>query len=168
MIQTITRQEVKDVLLNPKGVGIKEPYYLIEGDNQNITVVASGKNDYEFNKTFGYFHTYLGALIYTCLSGQGILIMQRNDFEGEPKEFKVVTLHSGKQVEIPAGYAHCLVNIGKGFLVTLDNGPKNPKFRDTERLKVKRGLAYYVVEKKGDIAFEANPAYRVHPQITSE
>src|SRR3989344_758885 len=123
MIQTKIHKELEDVLMEPKEKGIKEPYFVIRGDNQNITVLNSGKNGIEFNKTYGHFHNYLGVEIFNCLYGQGVLIMQRNDEMGEAKEFKVVTLHPGKQVEVPVGFGHSLVNIGKGYLVVLDNAP---------------------------------------------
>ena len=142
---------------------------MIKGKGQNITVLSPGLNGVEYNKTFGHFHKFLGIEIYVCLYGQGILIMQRNDEFGEAKEFKVITLNSGKQVEIPSGYGHCVYNIGKGYVVFLDNsGEKADKWHDYEPVSQKQGFAYYIVEKKGEIAFEPNPNYKVHPQITSE
>ena len=154
--------------MEPKEKGVKEPYFVIREIGQNITIISPGKNGTEFNKTYGHFHNYLGIEIYNCLFGQGVLIMQRNDEDGEPKEFKVVTLHSGKQVEVPSGFGHSVVNIGKSFLVMLDNAPDFAKAHNFEPVKEKRGFAYYIVEKKGEIAFEMNPHYRIHPQISTE
>jgi len=154
--------------MEPKEKGVKEPYFVIREIGQNITIISPGKNGTEFNKTYGHFHNYLGIEIYNCLFGQGVLIMQRNDEDGEPKEFKVVTLHSGKQVEVPSGFGHSVVNIGKSFLVMLDNAPDFTKAHNFEPVKDKRGFAYYIVEKKGEIAFEMNPHYRIHPQISTE
>lgn len=168
MIQTKTHKELLDVLLEPKEKGVKEPYFVIRGEKQNITVLSPGKNGIEFNKTYGHFHNYLGIEIYNCLYGQGVLVMQRNDENGEAKEFKVVTLHAGKQVEIPAGFGHCLYNIGKSYLVVLDNAPNTPKSHNYEAVAAKRGFTYYIVEKKGEIAFDLNSNYRVHPQISTE
>ncbi len=169
MITQKVHKELEDVLLEPRAAGVKESYYVIRDVEQSITVLSPGKNGIEFNKTYGHFHKYQGAEIYQCLAGQGILIMQRNDEDGEAKEFKVATLSSGKQVEIPSGYGHCLVNIGKGFLVVLDNaGDKANKWHNFEPVKEKRGFAYYIVEKKGEIAFDQNPNYKVHPQISTE
>lgn len=168
MIVTKIHKEIEDVLIDPKAPGVKEPYFVIREIGQNITILSPGKNGDEYNKTYGHFHTYMGVEIYNCLFGQGLLIMQRNDEEGEAKEFKVVTLHSGKQVEVPSGYGHSLINIGKSFLVMLDNSPDFEKSHNYEPIKSKRGFAYYIVEKKGEIAFENNPNYRIHPQITTE
>jgi len=165
MIISKTHKDLKDVLMEPKG-GAKEAYYLIKEDDQNITILSPGKAGMEFNKTHGYFHQLKQVELLVCLYGQGLLVMQRNDETGEAKEFKIVTLHPGKQVAIPIGFGHTIINIGRTFLVTLDNG--EDKSVDNKELKEKHGFAYYVVEKKGEVGFETNPFYKVHPQITSE
>ena len=168
MIITKTRKELENFLMEPKAPGIKESYFVIKSKDQCIYVVNPGKNGVEFNKTEGYFREDISVGIYQCLYGQGILIMQRNDEAGEAKEFKVVTLLSGRQVVIPAGLGHALINIGKGLLVVLDNSPYNPKEQYKSSLEEKKGFAYYIVEKKGEVAFEENPNYLIHPQISSE
>lgn len=168
MIKTITHKDIQEALMDPSVKGSKEAYFIIQGGEQEIIAINPGKNGIEFNKTHGHFSTHLGVEIYNCLFGQGVLVMQRNDELGEAKEFKIVTLTAGKQAIVPSGFGHCLVNIGKGFFVVLDNSPKRTKAPDAETIKAKRGLAYYIVEKKGEIAFEVNPNYRVHPQISTE
>lgn len=168
MIKTTTHKEIAEVLMEPKATGVREPYFTINGEDQKIIVLNSGKNGIEFNKTFGHFSSHLGVEIYNCLYGQGVLIMQRNDETGEAKEFKVITLSPGRQVIVPAGFGHAFVNIGKGYLVILDSSPKHNKTPNTTPLRDKKGLAYYIVEKKGEIAFERNPSYLVHPQISTE
>lgn len=168
MFTTKTHQDLKDVLMEPKSPGIKDAYFILPADNQNIIVLVSGNNGREFNKTHGYFHKSQVAEIFQCLYGQGLLIMQRNDEMGEAKEFKVTSLSSGKQVTVPAGFGHTIINVGKTFLVIVDNVSENPQAYNYKLIKEKHGFAYYVVEKKGEIAFEQNPNYSVHPQITSE
>lgn len=168
MVVTFSIKDIQSVLMDPKSPSIKEPYFIIKGENgENITVVSSGKNGLEFNKTIGYFHTFQGVVIYHCLYGQGILIMQRNDSMGEVKEIKVMGLRPGVSVEIPSGYGHCLANIGKNFLIVADNAPQNEKNQDSEYIKKKKGLAYYIVDKKGNVSFEENKNYSFHPQITT-
>jgi oxalate decarboxylase/phosphoglucose isomerase-like protein (cupin superfamily) len=169
MIVTKIHKELEDVLFEPKAPGVKESYYTILGDGQNITIINPGKNGVEFNKTYGHVNRYQGAEMYQCLSGQGIVVMERLDENGNAKEFRVATLSSGKQVEVPAGYGHCVVNVGKGYLVVLDNAPGHgPKYQNYEPIKEKKGFAYYIVEKKGEIGFERNSNYSIHPQITTE
>lgn len=158
-------KDLKPVLMDPKVKIIKHPYYLITDDNQTIYVVTSGLNGVEFNKTVGFKSSFERVTLYQCLFGQGILLLQRDDEEGEVKEFKVVTLNSGRQVGIPAGWISSLVNVGKNFLVVLKSEASED---NAESAIEKRGLAYYVVEKKGEIAFEQNPNYSIHPQITTE
>lgn len=166
MIIAKTRKDLKPVLKEPKEKGIKDPYYMIEGDGQIILVVNPGKNGSEFNKTVGYFNNYPAVNIYQCLYGQGILLLQRNDESGEAKEFKVVTMNPGRQVEVPVGWGVSLVNVGRNILVA-SYGPETQD-HDSKPIIEKQGLAYYVVEKKGEIGFEPNARYTVHPQISTE
>lgn len=153
------------ITVNQKG--LKYPYYLIKEVSQVIFVVPGGKNGVEFNKTICFFSSSMGVNVYQCLYGQGILLMQRNDEVGEAKELKVITLAQGKQVEVPAGLAICIINVGRNFLVV--HGPVVENEEPENKTIIERhGLVYYVIEKKGEIAFEQNPNYRVHPQISSE
>lgn len=168
MIITKTYKDIKPVLMQVSKIKVKEPYYLIKADDQVIFVVSAGQNGVEYNKTEGFFSNYEGVQTYQFLYGQGVMLMQRNDDKGEAKEFKVVTLTLGKQVVVPASWAMCLVNIGKNFLVVLGNIGGMGKDLDSKPIIQKGGLAYFVLEKKGEIAFEQNPNYRVHPQITTE
>lgn len=167
MVITKTHKDIKAALMEPRAKGIKEPFYLIRDEDQVIFIITSGKNGSEFNKYPGFFINYSGVNIYTCLHGQGVVIMQRNDENGEAKEFKVVTLSSSRQVEVPAGWGVCFINIGRSFLVVY--GPWiDADYLNDKPIIEKKGLAYWVVEKKGEINFEQNPNYRVHPQITTE
>jgi len=168
MIIAKLSKELKPVLMRGAKPEIKNPYYLIEENDQLIFVVSSGKNGSEFNKTLGYFSTYPGMQIYQCLYGQGIMVMQRNDFAGEAKEFKITTLNPGKQISVPAGWGMCIVNTGSNLLAVLRNSFLDERNIDPKPIIEKRGFAYYVVEKKGEIGFELNPNYSLHPQITTE
>lgn len=168
MVITTTKQELKDVLMDPRASGVKEPYFTIPEEDHAVLVISPGKNGVEFNKTHGVFHQYQGVLLLQCLYGQGVVVMQRNDEDGNAKEFKVVTLHPGRQVAVPAGFGHCLVNVGKTFLVVLNNTPKGKKTYTEQPVKDRKGFAYYIVEKKGEVGFEQNPNYTVHPQISTE
>ncbi len=168
MIISKTDKYLKPVLMKGVKAEVKFPYYLIEENDQLIFIVSSGKNGAEFNKTVGYFSNYPGMQTYQCLYGQGIIVMQRNDFAGEAKEFKVTTLNPGRQVSVPAGWGMCIVNTGSNLLVVLRNSFLSEKDIDEKPILEKRGFAYYVVEKKGEISFEPNPNYSLHPQISTE
>lgn len=168
MIKAITYQDLKPVLMEPKQKGVKEPFYIIEDTHQSIFVVSPGKNGAELNKTVGFFDNFPGVQTYVSLYGSGLLLMQRNDELGEAKEFKMVTLSPFKQIAVPANWAACFVNTGSNFLIVLRNGVLDKKFLDTKPLIEKGGLAYFVIERKGEVVFEQNPNYKVHPQITTE
>lgn len=161
-------KDLKPVMMKGARVEVKNPYYLIQNDDQLIFVVSRGRNGAEFNKTIGYFSNFPGMQTYQYLYGSGILLMQRNDEMGEAKEFKVVSLSPGRQVLVPAGWGMCLVNTGSNFLVVLRSSFHDEKWQDFKPILEKKGLAYYVVEKKGEISFEENPSYSFHPQITTE
>lgn len=168
MIKTFTRTELKDILMDPKNSGVKDSYFIIQGEEgQNITIISPGTNGVEFNKTFGSFHNYPEIEIYNVVYGQGVLLMQRNDEDGEAKEVRIVGLRPGSTVEIPAGYGHTIVNVGKSYLVVIDNAPIAQKGDNIEMIRLKHGLAYYIVDKKGEVGFEPNPNYHLHPQITT-
>lgn len=168
MVITKTLKDLKPVLMDSKAKGVKEPFYIIEGEEQVVFIVSPGVNGDEFNKTLGHFYRYQGVQVYSVSFGQGVLLMQRNDELGEAKEFKFVNLHPGRQVAVPTGWATCLVNTGKNFLMVIRNSVLSKKFMDEESIIKKHGFAYYVIDKKGDISLEKNPNYRVHPQITTE
>ena len=168
MIVSKISKDLKPVLMEGVTGEVKNPYYLIKDHEQVIFVVSPGRNGIEFNKTLGYFSNFPGMQTYQCLYGSGILIMQRNDEEGEAKEFKVVTLNATRVVLVPASWGMCLVNTGNNFLVVLRNSILDQKEKDSKPIIGKRGFAYYIVEKKGEISFEQNPNYSVHPQISTE
>lgn len=148
--------------------GIKTPYYLITDQSQVIFAISPGRNGIEFNKTSGYLNNFPGIQTYQCLYGSGILLMQRIDERGEAKEFKMVRLTPHKQVNAPVGWIICLINTGNNFLIVLRNSILNENYKIPKSIVEKRGLVYYVIEKKGEIAFEPNPNYHMHPQITAE
>lgn len=168
MIITKIFKDLKLVLMDKTVNGIKIPYYLIKDGGQLIFVVSAGKNGSEFNKTVGYFSSFPGMQTYQCLYGQGIFIIQRNDDSGEAKEFKIVSLNPGRQAVVPAGWGMCIVNTGNSYLVVLRNSFLDDKHKDSKPILKKQGFAYYVVEKKGEISFEQNPNYLIHPQVTTE
>ena len=168
MVIIKTNKDLKPVLMQGAKADVKTPYYLIKDKDQLIFVVTSGKNGSEYNKTVGYFSNFTGMQSYQCLYGQGIMMMQRNDEEGDAKEFKVFTLNPGRQVLVPAGWGICIVNTGNALLVVLRNSFLDEKYKDSKPIVDKHGMAYYVVEKKGEISFEENPNYSLHPQISTE
>lgn len=168
MITAKTLKNLKPVLMDTESGVIKTPYYVIEDNGQAIFVISSGQNGVEFNKTEGFFSTFPGMQTYISLYGTGLLLMQRNDEAGEAKEFKVVSLTALKQVSVPAGWGICMINTGSTYLVVLRSNALADEFIDSKPILEKKGLAYFVVEKKGEVSLEPNRNYKVHPQIATE
>lgn len=169
MIIPFTQKDLKQVLMDPASSEIKDPYMTINygSDGENLTVITPGKNGSEFNKTIGFVHRYNGILIYKCIYGKGVIVIQKNDLTGEAKEVLVKGLRPGIEVEVPAGYMHTIYNTGRTILVMVDNGFKESTYKDSTPVIAKKGLAYYVIDKKGEVAFEKNSNYSFHPQITT-
>lgn len=149
-------------------VEIKESSYSIITGSQVIHVVKPGSSGTEYNKTTGFFNNFPTVMTFQCLFGKGLMLIQRNDGSGEVKEFKLVSLNMGKQIDLPSGCGTCLVNTGSGVLVVLQNSELDEKYIDSKTIISKQGLAYYVLDKKGEVGFEQNPNYKLHPQITME
>lgn len=169
MIDQKTYTELKPVLMDPTEPKVKDPYLVIPNSSDgNLTVVSSGKNGSEYNKTYGLTHTYPGVVTLHCLFGHGVIMTQRYGPEGDVKEVKVHALRPGTTVEIPSSTSYSLTNTGRGLLVTIDNFQNNAKHISTEFITEHKGLAYYVVERKGEVAFDKNPNYRFHPQLVME
>lgn len=169
LVTVVTREEIKELLMSPKEKGVKTPYFTVRGEKgENITFVNAGKNGDEFNKTYGRVNTFEGVEMFKCIYGQGLLLMQRSDEEGEAKEFRVISLRPGVAGEIPSGYGHALINTGKNFLIVVDNAPAERQNFETTSIASKKGFAYYIIDKQGDISLEKNPNYSFHPEITPQ
>lgn len=167
MVTTISKSELKEVLMDPKNIGVREPYYYIKGENSHCVIVVSpGKNGVEFNKTYGDYSGNLEMLVHQTIYGQGVMVLQRNDENGEPKEIKVAGLKPGITVEVPAGFVYTIYNVGKNYLVLTCTTTTKKNIIQQRYLKLKKGLAYYVIDKKGDVGFEVNTNYKIHPQIS--
>ncbi len=171
-------EKMKDVLMDPNGIGPAIHYYMIRGgvEQKNITIWEPGTVSGEYIKTYGHYH--IGDLDenYEILYGEGIALLQKlsTDKNGsmianQVEEFKVIIAKPGNNIYMPSGFGHLLVNIGKTYFVTADNSPVNfdeknpasfPGHADYELVKKMRGFAYYVVEHEGKPALKKNPNYK--------
>ena len=181
-----THKAMKDVLMEPESSGPDVHYYMIRGGGNrgNITVWQNGTAGGEYIKAYGHYHVDDFVETYTILSGEGILLLQtrKTDAQGKPIDdeveyVKAIFMKPGTAVSIPARAGHLMVNIGKSWLVTLDDSPVNPdnsketawpEHADYSSIKKMRGFAYYIVEKNGKPSFVKNPNYKNTPDITIE
>lgn len=173
-----THEKMKEVLMDPNGVGPAIHYYMIRGgkDQRNITVWEPGTISGEYIKTYGHYH--IGNLdeTYWFLFGEGIALLQKLALDQEGKmipdivdEFKAIPVKQGDDLFIPSNYGHLVVNIGTTYFVTADDSPVDfeernpvslPGHADYELVKQVRGFAYYVVEHEGKPALVKNKNYK--------
>lgn len=177
-----THEKMKEVLMDPNGIGPAVHYHLIRGgiEQKNLTVWEPGTISGEYIKTYGHVHVGKIDETYRILQGEGIVILQKFAMDKDEKinydvveEFKVWHVKPGDEIYMAPGWAHAFANTGTTYFVTVDNSPVDfgdkdpsgmPGHADYEPLKKMRGFAYYVVEHEGKPALEMNPKY-IHTQI---
>ena len=173
-----TDEKMREVLMDPKGVGPAFHYYMIRGgvDQKNITVWEPGTISGEYIKTYGHYHVGELSETYEIIYGQGVALLQKlaEDENGkmitdEVAEFKAIPVKAGQIVFMPTKFGHLVANTGKTYFVTADDSPVDfedrdpasfPGHADYELVKKMRGFAYYVVEHGGKPALKKNPLYR--------
>jgi glucose-6-phosphate isomerase, archaeal len=172
-----THEKMKEVLMDPDGVGPAVHYYMIRGGKQqkNITVWEPGTVSGEYIKTYGHYHVGQIDETYWVIFGKGIALLQKLaiDEKGEMifdevLDFKVVFVSSGQSLFIPSGYGHLVVNVGETYFVTADDSPVDfdekdptslPGHADYRLVQQMQGFAYYVIEHNGKPALRKNPKY---------
>jgi len=171
-------EKMKDVLMDPSGVGPAIHYYMIRGgvDQKNVTVWEPGTISGEYIKTYGHYHVGQLDENYNILFGEGIALLQKLsvDENGEMiadsvEEFKAIITKPGDEIYMGPGYGHLLVNIGKTYFITLDNSPVDfeerdpasfPGHADYKLVQQMHGFAYYVIEHNGKPALKRNSNYK--------
>jgi glucose-6-phosphate isomerase, archaeal len=169
---------MRDVLMSPDSDGPEVYYYMIRGgkEKRNVTIWESGVVGSEYIKTFGHYHVQNFSETYEVLAGEGLILLQDVPVDGAVGWVKAIYVKPGDRVRIPERAGHLGVNLGKSWLVTMDDSPVNlsgdqsawPKHADYESVRGLRGFAYYVVEKDGQPIFVKNPNYKNHPDVVIE
>lgn len=137
----------------------------------DLTVILAGLVGGEFIKTIGHFHpikpnsheTY--PEYYEVLSGETLVLLQKNNRAGEPEEVRVIAAKKGDRVFVPPGFGHITINPGEEPLVmgNLVNSTFDSLY---EPFAEKHGAAYYYIlteHEKGD--FVKNPHYAQSPGL---
>lgn len=174
-----THEKMKEVLMDPNGVGPAVHYYMIRGgkEQKNITVWEPGTISGEYIKTYGHYH--VGALDenYWIIYGQGVVLLQKLalDDKGEMiadivDEFKAIIVKPGNKIYMASGYGHLLVNTGSTYFVTADDSPVSfeekkdeasmPGHADYSLVQKMKGFAFYVIEYNGKPALVRNKLYK--------
>lgn len=173
-----THEKMKEVLMDPEGVGPAIHYYMIRGGTQqrNVTVWEPGTISGEYIKTYGHYHVGDLSETYWIVYGQGVALLQKlaEDEKGEPisdtvEDFKAIPVKPGQEIFMPKKFGHLLANIGETYFVTLDDSSVDfedrdpasfPGHADYSLVQKMRGFAYYVVEHNGQVALKKNPLYK--------
>jgi len=175
-----THEKMKEVLMDPNGIGPSIHYYMIRGgkDQKNITVWEPGTVSGEYIKTYGHYHVGRLDETYWIIYGEGIALLQKLaiDENGQMipdvvEEFKAIRVKTGDEVYMPPGYGHLLVNTGKTYFITVDDSPVDfgekkdessmPGHANYSLVQKMRGFAYYVVENtNGQPALKKNQNYK--------
>jgi len=171
-------EKMKEVLMDPKGIGPSIHYYMIRGgsEQKNITVWEPGTISGEYIKTYGHYHIGDLSETYWVLFGSGVALLQKlaeNEngemISDEVEEFKAILTEVGQEIFMPKKFGHLLVNIGETYFVTADDSPVDfeerdptsfPGHADYTLVQKMRGFAYYVVENNGKPALKRNPLYK--------
>lgn len=137
----------------------------------NVTIIAPGKIGEEYPKTFGHYHPDDAPdEIYHLIEGEGVLILQKEHFEGgilvaqKVDEVLLVKAKSGDEIVIRKEYGHSWSNVGKGILISYDNWKIGHTPADYQPIEKMHGMAYYLVEEDGAVKAVANSNYMDLPE----
>lgn len=158
-----TLAEMKEVLKDPEATGPDPVYEVFTdlGDHFwiNKTVIAAGRYGKEYPKTFGHYHNQNVDEVYFVADGQGVLELQNRD----SSEVFLVRAKTGDQLIIHPEYGHSWSNIGTKPLVLFDNWATAHSPTDYANIEKLAGMAYYLVEKDGQVDVVADKNYPKMP-----
>ena len=173
-----THAKMREVLMDPDGVGPAVHYYMIRGgkDQRNVTIWEPGTVSGEYIKTYGHYHVGDLDETYWILLGQGIAMLQKLALNSAGQmipdvveDLKIIPVSAGDSVYMPAGYGHLVVNTGTTYLVTADDSPVDfedkdpvslPGHADYNLVKRMHGFAYFIVEDNGHPTLVRNKLYK--------
>ena len=162
-----TLEKMREILMEPDASGPEDMYYMIRG-NPNVTVWNPGSVGKEYVKTYGHYHKHDEPETYHVLHGEGIFFMQKMGKKiDEIEEIKVQKAKAGDAIKIPSGWGHFACNIGKTFLVTVDDAPSDAEHNQNDYTPIQKmhGFAYYIVEKDGKPILARNHNYKKVPDV---
>jgi hypothetical protein len=140
--------EIREVLLDPAASGPNPAYWVFTelGPNcpwVNLTLIPAGFYGREYPKSFGHFHGDGLPERFCIVSGQGLLILQK---EIEPVgEVLIVKAGAGETIAVSGEYGHAWVNTGHEPLIIYDDRKAPHPESDYEPLAKHHGLACYLL-----------------------
>lgn len=181
LVSSRSLAELKPVLMdqnNPSAswrTGGPDPVYEVHTDIEkegwvNRTVLKSGRLNQEYPKTFGHYHTAQVTEIYKVEKGEGIMILQKKYLENGkwiPEKVEQVCLvksQPGDEIVITPEFGHSWSNTGDVDLELVDTWAEGHQTADYEMIEKLHGMAYYLVEKDGQVEALPNPNYLDLPE----
>lgn len=152
--------------MDPGASAPEELYYMIRKPEADITVLPEYRLGQEYPKTYGHFHQPEGEERYEILLGDAAILIQKGTDPVE--EVRLIKLKKGDSLTVPKGYAHSLINLGKGPVVTLDDYDPVKSTNDYDPIREKRGFAYYLIEEGGEMRTALNPHYAKVPPMKTD
>lgn len=168
--------EMREVFLKSKASGPGVVYYVLRfddprfGPEPNITIIPPARIGKEYPKTYGHYHEHGESETYRVLYGRAVVLMQklRGNQYGEIEDAKLLTAETGRTINVPKGYGHCLINTTDDLLITADWEAESAG-HIYEPIKEKHGMAYYLVEgESGSPKAIPNSRYENLPPLTKE
>lgn len=148
------------------GATVEGAYYMVRSPGMNITILPKYRLGKEYPKTYGHFHKPETEETYKIFLGDAAALIQKGIDPVE--EIRLIKLKKGDSFTIPKGYAHSLINLGKGPVVTLDDYDPAKTSNDYDPIREKRGFAYYLIEEEGNLEVVPNPNYKGVPRLEFE
>ena len=140
------------------------------GLRYDITVIYPGLIGSEYVKTLGHYHPKVPGQpwtypeVYQVLHGKAHFLLQRGgEVSGQVDDFIVAEFEAGDILIIPPLYGHVTANPGKESLVMANWIARD--FQSVyDPIRLRKGLAFYDVEYKGQSIFMPNESYGEHPK----
>lgn len=155
-----------------RGTGLSKDQRAMEdaGLRYDITVIFPGTIGSEYVKTVGHYHPRVPGQpwtypeIYQVLSGKAHFLLQRGgEISGEVEDFVVADFETGDILLIPPFYGHVTTNPGDSPLV-MANWIAFDFQSVYDPVRLRKGLAFYDIEYKGQSIFMPNDSYGSHPK----
>lgn len=155
-----------------RGTGLEKDQWALTtaGLRYDVTVIFPGTVGAEYVKTVGHYHPRVPGQpwtypeIYQVLSGSAHFLLQKGgEISGEVDDFIVADFSEGDILVIPPFYAHVTTNPGSRPLV-MANFIASEFQSQYDPVKLRKGLAFYDVEYKGQSIFMPNDSYGAHPK----
>lgn len=166
---------MKPVLKDPESNGPDPVYWVFPEISDtgwaNMTVIAPGRFDGEYPKTFGHYHPEDAPdETYHLIEGEGILQLQKKQVvngvwdSSRVEEVYLIKAKPGDEIVISKEFGHSWSNIGHEPLLSFDDWRLGHTPTDYEPIERLHGMAYYLVEEDGEVKAKGNPNYANLPQ----